>query len=344
VRVPDTYITGLGVYIPERITIDQAVEKGLYPAARAGEHGPKAVPVAGEMIAPEMAVRAARQAISQSGVRPDDIDLLLYANSWYQGPEGWLPCSYVQHHLTSGNLLALELRQGSNGIFAGLQVAANYLHAESSRRHTVLVAADNFGTPLIDRWSSGPFVLGDAASAMVLSKEPGFARLLSVSAKTVVAAEEIGRGGLPLFPPSVTLGQQVSLAARVPGDSGERGLATVSSVDQQISDGVKEVFGAALSEAGVGMDDIADAVIANNAYGGIQQRHLDGLGLEIARSSREFGRSVGHCGASDQLLSLHHMITGGELHPGDHIAMFGMGPGVILACAIFEITDNALSH
>lgn len=340
-RITDTYVTGLGVYLPERVTIEQAIEEGRYPAEQVATDGLVSAAVAGDVPAPEMALNAARDAVKRSGAQPEEMDLLLYANSWQQGPEGWLPCSYLQHHLTGGDVLALELRQGCNGMFAGFEVAAGYLHAEPERRHALLVAADNFGTPLIDRWKAGPFVLGDAAASIVLSKDPGFARLLSVCSTTVVEAEESARGGQPLFPPSITLGHQVSFGAmmRNPMDMEPAARATMAAGLMKVHRRMVEIFQTALSEAGIGVDDITRMAVVNNTREMVEKRQLAPLGVDIAKSSWEFGRTVGHCGASDQILTLEHMITEGELKPGDHFVMFGMGPGVILACAVFEITD-----
>jgi 3-oxoacyl-[acyl-carrier-protein] synthase III len=324
VRVTDTYMTGLGVYLPERL--DTVAE-----AARA--HEITGVLVAGDTPAPEMAVRAAQDAFKGSGQSADELDAMFYTHVWHQGFNEWLPWSYVQHHLTGSNMFALDLKQGSNGMFAAMQMAIGYLGGgDDSRRRALVVGADNFGTPLIDRWQPGRFVLGDAAAAAVLSKDPGFARLLSVCSTDLTGAEELTRSGQPLYPPSITSGNQANLAA-IPHDLTDPAL--VAQAERKMT----EVFAAALADAGIGDADITRMAVANSTRETVERRQFELLGVDMSKSVWDFGRGVGHCGTTDQLVAMHHLISQGSLQPGDHFVMFGMGIGTGIACAVFEMVS-----
>lgn len=194
-RVSDLFISGLGTYLPETVSVEQAVAQGLYPELEAELHELEGAAVAGDTPAPEMALYAAQHAFKRCGRRPTDLDLLLYVATWHQGPEGWLPHSYLQRHLTGGDLTASEIHLGCNGMFSALELAVGHLRAEPGRRAALLVAADNYGTPMTDRWRMGPgYICGDAASALVLTKDEGFAQLLAVRSATVPEAEELHRG------------------------------------------------------------------------------------------------------------------------------------------------------
>ena len=208
----DLYISGVGTCLPGTVSVEQAVAAGWYPAEQAELHQLGGAAVAGDIPAPELALRAARSAMVRSGRFPAELDLLLYASTWQQGPEGWPPHAYLQRHLVGDQILATQLRQGCNGMFAALELAAGYLRAEPGRRAALLVAADNYGTPLADRWRMGQsYIAGDAGSALVLETEPGFARLLSVCSASVSAAEEMHRAAEPLFPPGITRGPGAGL-------------------------------------------------------------------------------------------------------------------------------------
>ncbi|TWJ21092.1 hypothetical protein [Micromonospora endolithica] len=111
--------------------------------------------VAGDVPAPELAPRAARQAVERAAHDPHDVGLLLYVDAWHQGPDGWQPQYYLQRHLVGGDPVAIEVRQGCNGMLGALQLGAAYLRGAAAE-HALLVAADNFGTPMIDRWRMGP--------------------------------------------------------------------------------------------------------------------------------------------------------------------------------------------
>jgi 3-oxoacyl-[acyl-carrier-protein] synthase-3/clorobiocin biosynthesis protein CloN2 len=333
------YLKGLGVFLPQTVSIDQAVRRGLYPAAEVKAHSLGGAAVAGMISAPEMAVAATQEAFKRCGHRPQEIDLLLYADSWHQGPDGWQPQFFVQRSVGCDKALGLEIRQGCNGMFSALEMAASYLRAVPERQTALLVASDNFGTPLIDRWRSGPgFIIGDAACAVVLGKEPGFAQLVSVCSATVPEAEEVHRSGETLFPPGCTVGRDVDFAARAVSYNTKAmaepgGTAVWPRVHQTIVD----VVGQNLAEAGITTDEVTRVAIMNYSRDITEHRFLAVLGLPLSRSAWDFGRTVGHLGASDQIVSLDHLLSTGELGPGDHMLLFGIGPGVTVSSAVIKI-------
>ncbi|GAA3620441.1 ketoacyl-ACP synthase III family protein [Nonomuraea rosea] len=338
----DMYISGVGSYLPATVDVGHAVAAGWYPAEEVELHRLAAVAVAGDVPPPEMALRAARSAVARSGRSPTDLDLLLYVSTWHQGPEGWPPQAYVQRHLVGDGVLSTQLKQGCNGMFAALELAASYLRAAPGREAALLVAADNYGTPLVDRWRMLPgAVAGDAGSALVLDTEPGFARLASVCTMSVSQAEEMHRCAEPLFPPGITEGRTVDFAAHndvfrrravVEGD----GTGVLVTLDERMV----EVIDRALSEAGIKPHDVTRVACMNTSQEIADQICEHRLGIPASRSAWEFGRTIGHCGASDQILALEHLVRGGALGPGDHLLMFGFGPGVTISGAVVEVLES----
>ncbi|RZQ61323.1 ketoacyl-ACP synthase III family protein [Amycolatopsis suaedae] len=338
-RTSGVRLSGLGVYLPPAETVEDAVRRGLYPAVEAELHQLGGAAVAGDVPAFEMALSAAKEAFGRSGRSPSEVDLLLYATTWHQGPEGWLPHSYLQRHLTGGDLLATEIRQGCNGIFSALELASSYLLADPARGGALVVAADNYGTPRMDRWRLGPgYIAGDAATALVLTTgEEGFARLLSVYSATVPEAEALHRGDTPLFPPSITTGGTVSFAQR--GEQHRRAaISDGTAAMAKLQDLFPSVVRHALDEASIGLADVTRVAFMTTSREIVEQRCMVPLGLPMSKSTWDFGRTVGHCGASDQLLALNHLLTTGQLEPGDHVLMLASGPGVVVSCAVVQIT------
>jgi 3-oxoacyl-[acyl-carrier-protein] synthase-3/clorobiocin biosynthesis protein CloN2 len=342
VRLTDTFIKGLGVYLPDRVTAQWAVAQGLYGAEEIELHGVSATAVAGPTPAPEMAYRAAQQALKRCGHAASDLDLLLYVATWHQGPEGWLPHSYLQHHLVGDDVPAIEIRQGCNGMFSAMELASYHMRAEPRRKAALLVAADNYGTPLVNRWNMGRgYVGGDAATAVLLTKERGFAELLSVCSATVSEAEEMHRGDEALFPPGITIGQGLDFGAR--NDEYLRrartqpmGTASLLKIHQK----TMEVADMALNESGITIEEVTRVAFMNVSREIVEQRCMAALGLPMSKSTWAFGSTVGHCGASDQIMALDHLLGTGELHPGDHLLMLGTGPGVLLSSAVVQILET----
>ncbi|MCY0941368.1 ketoacyl-ACP synthase III family protein [Streptomyces antarcticus] len=348
-RTPEVFIKGLGVFLPDTVAVEDAVEQGLYPEFEVELHELAGAAVAGETPAPEMALRAAQEAYKRAGHRPEDTDLLLYADSWHQGPDGWQPQYYLQRHLVGDDVLAVEVRQGCNGMFGALELGAAYLRgqpagADGERAATaLLVASDNFGTPMMDRWRMGPgYVAGDAASAVILTTEPSFAQLLSVGSVAVSAAEQMHRGAEPLFPPGPTVGRALDFQAR---NAEYKRAALADGVGTgalvRVHGKTLELVQRTLDEAGIALDDVTRVAYMNYSREIVEQRCMAALGLPMEKSTWDFGRTVGHLGASDQVISLDHLVNTGDLQPGDHLLMLGVGPGVTLSSAVVRILNPA---
>ncbi|NUP14875.1 MAG: 3-oxoacyl-ACP synthase [Streptomyces sp.] len=338
-QIADLYIGALGVFVPPVVSVEWAVERGLYPVEEAEAHELGGVAVAGDIPPPEMALRAAQQAVKRWGGSPTEFDLLLYASTWHQGPDGWPPQAYLQRHLVGGDMLALEIRQGCNGVFSALELAAAYLQADPNRTSALIVAADNYGTPLIDRWRMGPgFIGGDAASALVLTKRPGFARLCSLSSKGLPEIESLHRGDEPLFPPSITRGRPTDFSARIGQQFATRSPASIAMAD--IQDHMTDVAERALAGAGIGMSDVARVSFMNYSREVVEQRCMAAWELPLSRSTWEFGREIGHCGASDHLLSMEHLVRTGELAPGDHVLQLATAPGLVVSSAVLQVLES----
>ncbi|WP_460344737.1 ketoacyl-ACP synthase III family protein [Actinoallomurus acanthiterrae] len=323
------------------MSIETAVERGLYPAEEVEVFQVAGAAVAGDVPAPEMALRAARDAFSRCAERPTDLDLLLYSDVWHQGPEGWQPQYYLQQHLVGGDVLAVEVKHGCSGMFSSLELAASYLRADSARRTALLVSADNFGTRLVNRWRMIPgVVMGDAACAALLGTEPGFAELLSVNLVTVPEAEAVNQGSDPLFPPDATIGRELDFGARnerfrqeLLANQGTGPLFTVQKA-------MLEVVEQTLTEAGVALGDVKRVAFPHVRRDDIEWRGVNWLGLSMSQSTWEFGRTVGHLGAADQFVALDHLLETGRLARGDHLLMVGFGAGTTIAAAVVRILEE----
>lgn len=338
-KVTDVFISGIGVHLPDTVPIEQAVADGLIAEGPARESGYTGAAVAGDMPPVEMALAASRQALARSGQDPTGLSLLLYADNYNNGPVGWYPQAYLQRHLVGGHLATAEVRQGCNGMFAALELAAGFLAGQGPDATAMTVAADNISMPHVNRWQclAPDFVVGDAASAVVLTRAPGVAQLLSVTSTTVVELEEMGRGRQPLFPSRDDAAAwdlarriedfQVDVAARDDGESPWLPLikARIEVIDQ------------ALDEAGIKVSDITRVAYNHSSRQHMEDGVLRTLGIGIDRSNWEFGRHLGHLGSSDQVVFLDHALRSGELAPGNHLLMLGISPGLNIAAAVVRI-------
>jgi 3-oxoacyl-[acyl-carrier-protein] synthase III len=337
-KTPDIYVSGLGVHLPEIVSVEQSIADGNYDADTAEETELLGAAISPDLSGPEMALIAAKQAFARAAHEPTEVDALLYVDMYHSGPDGWCPQSYLQRELVGGDLLSANIRQGCNGMFGAIELGAAYLTA--GHESALLAAGDNMGSPLVNRWQSLPeFILADSGSAVLLTRSPGFAKLLSVCSTTIPELEGMHRGAEPLVPAPVTLGKPLDLLSRFREFAKMNGAKTADAGLKLIKSRVDLVH-RALDEAGIDITQITRIACNHGSRGFIDDGLLESIDLTIEQSTWDFGRRVGHLGPSDQIAGFEHLLNNGELKPGDHLLMFGHGPGFGLATAVFEIVDT----
>ncbi len=343
-RLDSVYLAGVGVFLPEIVSTRDAVERGLYDAEVAAESGWTGVAVAGSLPAPDMAVLAAKQAMLRSGHQPSDFALLVHACNLPQGPDIWPAQSYIQLHTIGGDAPAMELSQNCNGMLAAMELSCCFLKMNDAAA-AMVTGADNFGTPLFDRYrySAGAgtnraSIVGDAGGAVVLSKTHGFARLRAIKSMSVPRLEEMYRSGVPMFPPEPTLGKQADVGGRL-AHYREHNPEAAQAAKDALQRARTIIGGRTLAEADVDASRITRVTHVFSGGEGYIKSVLAPLGIDASLGMLEFGRRVGHLGPCDQIVGLNHLLLAGEVGPGDHVLMLSNG-GASLSCAVVEIIDR----
>lgn len=350
-RPPALFLAGLAAYLPPVTTVDEAVARGWYDRESRQQNGWTGAAVAGDLPPAEMALRASRVALARSGLDPAEVAILLYASCNPQGPHLWCPQHYVERQLIGRDIPAIELRQGCTGMLNAIDLAAGYL-AIPGRTAALVTGADNYGfdpavgpDPLF-RWqyahnatTGRASIFGDAAAAAVLSNRTGFAQVLAIVASSLSNLEEAYRGAEPLFPPSygedrpTRLGDRVRDHARLHPEPGATGFDRLRQARTDLAVQV-------LAEAGVSPDRVTRVLHVHSGTDQYIKDILAPLGIDPGRGMLEFGRGIGHLGASDQLAGLDHLVTSGQVGPGDHVLMISNGTGASLCCAVLAVLDR----
>ncbi|GAA3343096.1 3-oxoacyl-ACP synthase III [Amorphoplanes nipponensis] len=336
----DIRLAALGSYLPPEMSASEAAGLGLCDPVYAASQQMRAVTVVAEdgdapVSGPQLAVAAARQALRRAGPSIDGIDLLLHSALYYQGHDMWAPASYVQRHTVGDPCLAIDVRQTSNGGMASLYLAARQLATLPTGRAALLTTGDRFCLPGIDRWRSDPgTVFADGGTAAVLTRGVGFARLRGLALVSGSELETMHRGDDPWHPGPLT--------ARAPLDvrhTTRDFLRRVGSsfVAQRMAAGQRAAAKQALAEADATIADISWFVLPNFGARRMEPGFFRPFGIDPARTTWPWGRSVGHLGAGDQFAGLAHLARTGRLRSGELIALMGVGGGFTWSCAVFEI-------
>ncbi|MFF1925181.1 ketoacyl-ACP synthase III family protein [Streptomyces sp. NPDC058221] len=337
----DIHLAGIGSWLPDPVTTDEAVARGWYGRADRDASGMRAVRVAGELPAPDMAVRAAGTALRRgaaTGLTPDDFGALLHCATYHQGPDGWSAPHYVLRHTLDRPVTAAQIGPGCLGMLAALELAAHRLVADASRDAVLITSADNFSVPVVDRWNSSKlFLLADGGAAAVVSRRAGFARLLSIGSASAPSMEELHRSGEQLFPPGVTVGRSLNFEERS-AHQRRRWAQGAAAPAVHFGEVVADTVDRVLEEAGTSLEKVARVCHTGYAEGALYSIYLDPLDIEPSLGTWEFTRDIGHVGAADPFIGLERLWTRGEVAPGDRVVLLAAGPGMEVACAVVEIT------
>ncbi|MGK8558334.1 hypothetical protein [Nocardia gipuzkoensis] len=195
-KVDGVFFAGVGSAEVGVVDVGEAVACGWWDEEVAERSGLVSVTVAGGVPAPDLAVDAGRRALAGSGVDVGEIGGVFHTNVHPQGPDGWSAQHYVNRRTVNRPVTSVEIRNGCIGFFSAVHLGACFLQADRGRSAVLVTAADNFGTPAVDRWrASRLFVLADGGGAVVLSKRGGFARLLAIDSVSDPELERQHRGG-----------------------------------------------------------------------------------------------------------------------------------------------------
>ncbi|BFV59200.1 ketoacyl-ACP synthase III family protein [Kitasatospora sp. CMC57] len=333
----DIFLAATGTWLPdERRSLADAVAAGLVGESHR-DLGYESIAVEESGTAPvDMAVAAARQAVGRSGVAGADFGLHLHASVWFQGLDCWAPAAYVANQAVGPQAIAYSVDQRSAGGLGAVHLAAAYLSC-GTVANALVTTADRFDGPAIDRWNSYvQAIWGDGGTALVLSTEGGFARLLSSVVVSDNSLERWDRGATP-FASGPLQETPVQVEKRF-----EQHAATPDAVAEfaQWTAAVLAARDQALAEAGVELGDLKRAVLPFVHRGGGQAELHDLLGLTEEQTVwREFGRHVGHLGAGDPFAGLDRLLQDGALAVGDRVLLYSVGVGFTMAAAVIEITD-----
>ncbi|MEU1215009.1 ketoacyl-ACP synthase III family protein [Streptomyces sp. NPDC005791] len=337
-RLEDVYIRGTSTRLPSRIPVADAVASGACPPRVAASTGMESVAHSPHESAAEMAAAAARTALERAGTHGGDVDLLLHADTYHQGQDLWPVASYIQREALGNTCQAVEIRQMSNGGLAALDLATAYLTAGHGHSDALLTTADRFCAPGIDRWNTDPGTpYADGATALVLSRRGGFARLVSLALHADPELEPLHRGDDPFTTAPFGHRMPVDFEAAKRAFVGRVGISYAIT---RSHNGQQTVIKEALADAG---SDLADADWVVLPHFG--RRRLDAIyhkpfGIDPARTTWDWNRTVGHLGAGDQFAGLDHLTVSGRARPGDRIVLVSVGAGYSWGCAVVDVLEQ----
>lgn len=261
-----------------------------------------------EQTAQDLAQPAAHDAISASGLQPDQLDLVVVASCTVPPPHGI--AGSLASNLGASHAAALDLNAACAGFCYSVAVAADAIRAGSAR-HVLVVGVEKMTAWVDPDDLPTSIVFGDGAGATV-----------------------IGRADEPEIGP-VVWGSDGSQSELIHVADDQMLRMAGQTVFRWATSDVPPVALEACRRAGVAPTDLAAIVPhqANLRIVDVLARKLDAPGAAVARD----GADTGNTSAASIPLALHRMLTDGEVGSGELALLIGFGAGLSYAAQVIRI-------
>ncbi len=315
-------ILGTGSYVPERIVTNddlaQIVETSdEWISTRTGIHERRISQGEGTS---RLAAEAARRAMEQSGVKPEELDLILLGTST---PDNCFPSGAceVQGALGAVNAVAYDISAACSGFIFALNTAQAFFQAGIYR--TALVIGCDVLSKIVDWEDRSTCVLfGDGAGAAVVRREEG-------PAFQMVMGSDGGRAASMVCPSRTN---DNFLTGRKPevGYTSMEGQEIFRFAVKKVPECAEEL----LEKNGVDREEIKYFVLHQANYR-IVEAIAKRMKLPIDRFPMNIERYGNTSGATIPIL-LDELNREGRLSRGDKIVLAGFGAGLTWGASLLE--------
>lgn len=326
-------IVGMGSYLPVRIVTNEEMAARINSTSEwiVAHTGIECRHVAApEECASTLGTEAARRALSQADVKPEDVGLIVLATTTPDYVNYPSTACIVQHALGCSSAAAFDLAAACSGFVYGLEMAKCYLLCHPERKALVI------GAEVLSRhtdWSdrSNAMLFGDGAGAVVLAVAEGPEGLLSGS---LLGADGGGAAFIA----------RTGGARRPLCDDPVRETVRTMDVPYLKMDGhsvfafavrkLDEVIRRLCAQAAV-EPSVLDLVFAHQA----NFRILDAVARRMKLPMEKFYlnlKSVGNTSSASIPLCLDKALREGALKEGMRVALAGFGSGLTWAGALAQ--------
>ncbi len=320
-------IIGMGSYVPERVLTNRELEAMVnttdqWIVERSGIRE-RRIAAPGQATS-DLALEAARKALEDAGIGPEEVDLIIVATNT---PDSLLPAvaCIVQDNLGTPRAGAFDLLAGCTGFIYSLSVAAQFVRV-GMYRHVLVVGAETLSRILDWEDRNTCVLFGDGAGAAVVGPVPEGYGLIH----TKLGSD--GSGGPLLYIPAG--------GSRIPPsrETVEGRLHFVRMNGREVfrfavracGDGSLE----ALEEAGLSVDDV-DFLVPHQANIRIIEAAARRLNLSMDRVLVNVDR-YGNTSTASIPMALEEAVNQERIRDGDNIVMAGFGAGLTWAVAIMR--------
>lgn len=324
-------LIGAGAYLPERIVTNDELSAFIDTSDEwiTTRTGIKSRHVATDEMNWEMGVKAARQAIANAGLSPDDIDLVLCTTVTIDYLTPSTAC-LVARGLGMKEPACFDLNCACAGFVSAVDMAEKYLSAGAAKN--ALIVSSEMLTKMTDYTDRSTCVLfGDGAGAVVLqgSDAPyaGFlgsdpAGAAGVFARGIPPADRFRETPFDWASDGWTPGNGHALV--------QNGREVYKFATRAMPMAVRE----ACARAGIQPDELK-WIFAHQANYRILETAAKNLGMPMEKFYMNI-QDHGNISSACIPVCLSEAIGANRLERGDKLCIVGFGAGLVYAASVFE--------
>lgn len=229
----------------------------------------------------------------------------------------WNPGYAILDAISATSATAYSLKQGCNGLFESILLAAKGGIADE--RDTIIVGSDRFEGPSFDRYSADYGIMyGDASAAIMLSRTTGQFYLLDACHVRAPALVGLHDGSGLSFSDIRSAKKRYLIC---------EGNACL----------VAETRAAMLRVAKkLNAQDAARILFPHLGRSLLEENYFPAFDAAEERSAIKLGSSLGHLGTTDQFVALAQLWNSGDITSGDRVLLIGAGSGFSWTGLILE--------
>jgi 3-oxoacyl-[acyl-carrier-protein] synthase-3 len=269
-----------------------------------------------------MASHAARRALEQAGMKPEDIELIVVATITPDTPTPATAC-HVQQQIGAPKAVAFDISAACSGFLYAMKICKRLI-SDGAFNNALIIGAEKLST--VTNWEdrSTCVLFGDGAGAAVLRKSgPG---------EGSIVATEMGTDGNLTHLLEIAGGGS---ACPITGENVGKHLQTLSMQGKEVFKHavtrMKEAAEKVIERAGWSPEDIA-CVIPHQANLRIIDAIADRLAVPNERVFVNLDK-YGNTSAAAVAIALDEANRSGAFKRGDHIVLVVFGAGLTWAAA-----------
>ena len=333
--VRSAVVTGLGMYVPEKMLTNEDIEKMLNRPGTADwlvkNVGIKKRHImADDEVTSDLALHAGRQALKNAGVEPEELDMIILSTDT---PDYLSPATSVviQHKLGAKNAGTFDVNCACAGLVTSLDIGSRYIKTDSNINSILVIGA--YGMTKFVDWTDHYTctLFADAAGAMVLQTNEEKAGFL----ESKLIADGSFHDHLGIFvggtaePPTVEAIQNhrhhLAFRKRFPADTNLQHWPTMTRE--------------CIAKANLSIEDI-DWIFFTQVNLRTIEAVMKDLGMPMEKTHNVMDK-WGYTGSACIALAMYDAVDQGKLPPpgqgnGEYIALCSSGGGFNMAAAVLR--------